>query len=179
MSRIGRLPIKIPSDIKVELEKNNISVSKSGLKHVIPLSNSIIPSVNEGFLHLKLSTITKDTLSLYGLTRSLIANSIIGISEGFTRTLDIQGVGYRAQIEGKDLLLFMGYSHKINITPPEGITFVVESNTTIHIKGSRKDLIGEMAANIRAIRPPEPYKGKGIRYRGEFVRRKVGKGGKK
>lgn len=179
MSRIGRLPIKIPSDIKVELAKNNISVTKSNLKHIIPLANSIVPSLNEGFLHLKLNTITKDSLSLYGLTRSLIANSIVGISEGFTRTLDIQGVGYRAQLDGKNLLLFMGYSHKIVIPPLEGITFVVEANTTIHIKGSRKDLIGEMAANIRAIRPPEPYKGKGIRYRGEFVRRKVGKGGKK
>lgn len=179
MSRIGRLPIKIPSDIKVELEKNNIHVSKLGLKHIIPLSNSIVPSVDEGFLHLKLNIINKDTLSLYGLTRSLISNSIVGISEGFTRTLDIQGVGYRAQIEGKNLLLFMGYSHKVIFTPPEGITFVVEANTTIHIKGSKKDLVGEMAANIRAVRPPEPYKGKGIRYRGEFVRRKVGKGGKK
>jgi large subunit ribosomal protein L6 len=179
MSRIGRLPIKIPSDIKVEFLENNISLTKSNLNHNILLPNSINPSVDEGFLHLKLNTVTKDTLSIYGLTRSLIANSILGISEGFTRTLEIQGVGYRAQIDGKNLILFMGYSHKVIISPPEGITFTVEANTTINIKGSKKDLVGEMAANIRSVRPPEPYKGKGIRYRGEFVRRKVGKGGKK
>jgi len=179
MSRIGRLPIKIPSDIKVEFAENNIFLSKSNLKHTIPLPNSINYSFEQGFIHLKLNKITKDTLSLYGLTRSLIANSIAGISEGFTRTLDIQGVGYRSQVDGKNLVLFMGYSHKVIIVPPEGITFTVEANTTIQIKGSRKDLVGEMAANIRSVRPPEPYKGKGIRYRGEFVRRKVGKGGKK
>lgn len=179
MSRIGRLPIKIPADIKVEFSDNNISVSKSGLKHDIFLPHSIKPSINDGFLYLDLNKVTKDSLSLYGLTRSLISNSIVGISEGFTRTLDIQGVGYRAQMNGKDLVLFMGYSHNITITPPEGITFSVEKNITINITGSRKDLIGELAANIRSVRPPEPYKGKGIRYRGEFVRRKVGKGGKK
>nr|YP_007476238.1 ribosomal protein L6 [Diacronema lutheri]YP_009863759.1 ribosomal protein L6 [Pavlova sp. NIVA-4/92]AGE93737.1 ribosomal protein L6 [Diacronema lutheri]QKE31090.1 ribosomal protein L6 [Pavlova sp. NIVA-4/92] len=179
MSRIGRLPIKIPSDISVEFAENNILLSKSNLKHTIPLPSSISYFVDEGFLYLKLNKITKDTLSLYGLTRSLIANSIIGISEGFTRTLDIQGVGYRSQIDGKNLVLFMGYSHKVIIAPPEGVTFTVEANTTIQIKGSKKDIIGEIAANIRSVRPPEPYKGKGIRYRGEVVRRKVGKGGKK
>lgn len=179
MSRIGRLPIRIPLDIKVEFTEDNILLSKLNLKHTIPLPSAIKPSLEKNFLHLRLTTITKDTLSLYGLTRSLIANSITGISEGFTRTLDIQGVGYRAQVDGKNLVLFMGYSHKVIIVPPEGVTFLVEANTTIQIKGSRKDLIGEMAANIRSVRPPEPYKGKGIRYRGEFVRRKVGKGGKK
>ncbi len=179
MSRIGRLPIKIPVDIKIEFSGNNISVSKSNLKHDIFLPNAIVPSINDGFLHLDLDTVTKENLSLYGLTRSLVSNSIVGISEGFTRTLDIQGVGYRAQMNGKDLILFMGYSHNITIKPPEGVTFSLEGNTIIHIKGSRKDLIGELAANIRSVRPPEPYKGKGIRYRGEFVRRKVGKGGKK
>lgn len=179
MSRIGRLPIKIPADIKVEFSEKIVSVSKSNIKHEIPLPNSIKPSINDGSLYLDLNTVTKDTLSLYGLTRSLISNSIVGISQGFTRTLDIQGVGYRAQMNGKDLILFMGYSHNVTIVPPEGVTFSVESNTTINIAGSRKDLVGELAANIRAVRPPEPYKGKGIRYRGEFVRRKVGKGGKK
>lgn len=180
MSRIGRLPIKIPSDIKVEFSENNLSVSKLNIKHNIPLPNVIKPSIKDGFLNLELIKVTKDTLSLYGLTRSLIANSVVGISEGFTRTLDIQGVGYRAQMNGKDLILFMGYSHNITITPPQDVIFSVEkSSTTIHISGSRKDVIGEVAANIRSTRPPEPYKGKGIRYRGEFVRRKVGKGGKK
>lgn len=179
MSRIGKLPIKIPADIKVEFSEKIVSVSKSNIKHDIPLPNSIKPSINEGFLYLDLNTVTKDTLSLYGLTRSLISNSIVGISKGFTRTLDIQGVGYRAQMNGKDLVLFMGYSHNVTIVPPEGVTFSVETNTIINIAGSRKDLVGELAANIRAVRPPEPYKGKGIRYRGEFVRRKVGKGGKK
>lgn len=179
MSRIGRLPIKIPADIKVAFSESNLSISKSNLKHDIYLPSNIKPSIDAGFLHLELDKVTKDTLSLYGLTRSLISNSVIGISQGFTRTLDIQGVGYRAQMNGKDLILFMGFSHNITFTPPEGITFSVETNTIINIKGSQKDLIGELAAKIRATRPPEPYKGKGIRYRGEFVRRKVGKGGKK
>ena len=116
---------------------------------------------------------------MYGLTRSLISNSVLGISKGFTKTLDIQGVGYRAQMNGKNLILFMGFSHNITFVPPQGVTFSVENNTVINIKGSRKDIIGELASKIRATRPPEPYKGKGIRYRGEIVRRKVGKGGKK
>lgn len=178
MSRIGKLPIKIPSDVKVEFADNLVSISKSNEKHEIPMPSSITPSINDGELTLELDTVNKDSLSLYGLTRTLISNSIIGISEGFTRTLDIVGVGYRAQMNGKDLVLFVGYSHSITFSPPEGVTFSLEGNNVIHIKGSRKDVIGELAANIRGTRPPEPYKGKGVQYRGEYVRRKVGKGGK-
>lgn len=178
MSRIGKLPIKIPSDVKVEFVGTNVIVSKSNEKHEIPLPDSISPSIDNGELKLNLNTVTKESLSLYGLTRSLISNSIIGISEGFTRTLNIVGVGYRAQMDGQNLVLFVGYSHSITFTPPEGVTFSLEGNNVIHIKGSRKDIIGELAANIRGTRPPEPYKGKGIQYRGEYVRRKVGKGGK-
>jgi large subunit ribosomal protein L6 len=178
MSRIGKLPVKIPSDVKVEFVDKNVLISKANEKHEVPLPDSIVPSINDGELTLELTNITKETLSLYGLTRTLISNSVIGISEGFTRTLDIVGVGYRAQMDGKNLILFVGYSHSITFAPPEGVTFSVEGNTVIHIKGSRKDVVGELAANIRATRPPEPYKGKGIQYRGEYVRRKVGKGGK-
>lgn len=179
MSRIGRLPIKIPSDIKVEFFEKNVSITKEDIIHKIPLPNEIKPSLEQGFLYLNLTTLNKETLSLYGLTRSLISNSVLGISKGFTKTLDIQGVGYRAQMNGKNLVLFMGFSHNITFVPPLGVTFSVENNTVINIKGSRKDIIGELASKIRATRPPEPYKGKGIRYRGEIVRRKVGKGGKK
>jgi large subunit ribosomal protein L6 len=178
MSRIGKLPIKIPSEIKVEFSDSLVSISKSNEKQEIPLPESIVPSIEEGSLYLTLSETNKKSLSLYGLTRTLINNSITGLSAGFTRTLDIQGVGYRAQMDGKDLVLFVGLSHSVKFTPPEGVSFSTEGNTTIHIKGSRKDILGQLAANIRAVRPPEPYKGKGIQYRGEVIRRKVGKGGK-
>jgi large subunit ribosomal protein L6 len=178
MSRTGKLPIKIPSDVKVEFADNIVSVSKSNEKHDIPLPSFIVPKIEDGSLYLTLSEVTKESSSLYGLTRSLISNSVVGISEGFTYTLEIQGVGYRAQMDGKNLVLIVGYSHNVVFEPPQGVTFVVEGNTTIHVKGSRKDVIGQIAAQIRATRPPEPYKGKGIRYKGEYVRRKVGKGGK-
>jgi len=178
MSRIGKLPIKIPSEIKVELSEKIISVSKANETQKINLPDSIVPSLEDGILNLNLKEVTKKSLSLYGLTRTLISNSIIGLSEGFTRTLDIQGVGYRAQMDGKNLVLFVGLSHSVKFIPPEGVSFSTEGNTTIHIKGSQKDLLGQLAANIRSVRPPEPYKGKGIKYRGETIRRKVGKGGK-
>jgi len=178
MSRIGKLPISIPSGVQVEFSGNKVSISKSNEKHDIPVPPSISYKIEDGLLYLGLANVTKESLSLYGLTRSLIANSIVGISEGFTYTLDIQGVGYRAQMDGKDLVLFVGKSHPVRFHPPEGGSFVLEGNTVINIKGSKKDVLGELAANVRAARPPEPYKGKGIRYRGEFVRRKVGKGGK-
>ena len=178
MSRTGKLPIKIPSDVKVEFSDNFVSISKSNEKHDIPLPSSIKTRLEDGVLYLTLDEISKESSSLYGLTRSLIANSVTGLSEGITYTLQIQGVGYRAQMDGKNLVLFVGLSHSVVFEPPEGVSFVLEGATTIHIKGSRKDVIGELAAKIRATRPPEPYKGKGIRYKGEYVRRKVGKGGK-
>lgn len=179
MSRTGKLPIKIPSGVKVEFFDNFVSISKSNEKHDIPLPGGIVPEIEDGLLYLTLSDVTRRNQGLYGLTRSLISNSVTGISEGFTYTLEIQGVGYRAQLDGKKLVLIVGYSHNIVFDPPPGVTFAVEGNTTINIKGSRKDVVGQIAAQIRATRPPEPYKGKGIRYKGERVRRKVGKGGKK
>jgi large subunit ribosomal protein L6 len=179
MSRTGKLPIKIPSDVKVEFFDNFVSVSNSKEKHDIPLPAGIVPELEDGFLYLTLSDITRQNQGLFGLTRSLISNSVVGISKGFTYTLEIQGVGYRAQLDGNKLVLIVGFSHNVVFPPPPGVTFAVEGNTTINIKGSRKDVVGEIAAKIRATRPPEPYKGKGIRYKGEVVRRKVGKGGKK
>jgi large subunit ribosomal protein L6 len=178
MSRIGKLPIKIPAGINVEFGEGTVLISKANQKEEISIPNQISGSVEDGSLCLTLNTVTKEASALYGLTRTLIANCVTGLSEGFTRTLDIKGVGYRAQMEGQNLVLAVGKSHPVKFVPPEGVSFSVEANTTIHIKGSKKDVIGQLAAQIRGARPPEPYKGKGIQYRGEYVRRKVGKSGK-
>jgi large subunit ribosomal protein L6 len=119
----------------------------------------------------------KDQRALHGLSRTLLNNMVVGVSQGFTRTLEVQGVGYRAQIQGRDLNLALGFSHPVVVSPPEGIEFTVEANR-IHVQGIDKEHVGQVAANIRKLRPPEPYKGKGIRYQGEVVRRKAGKSGK-
>src|SRR5690606_25028653 len=120
----------------------------------------------------------RENRALHGLTRSLLNNMVVGVTEGYTKNLEIHGVGYRAQMQGKNLVLNVGYSHPVVIEPPEGIIFAVEANTRISVSGIDKQMVGEQAAKIRIVRPPEPYKGKGIRYAGEYVRRKAGKAGK-
>ncbi len=179
MSRIGKIPVKIPDKISVLLESNLLTIKgpKGQLSKHIP---DAIHVVKEGET-LQVAATNKSIKSqqLYGLYRRLISNMIIGVTDGFKKKLSLQGVGYRSQVQGKKLILNVGFSHPVELDTPAGIDISVEANTSILISGLDKELVGQVAANIRAIRPPEPYKGKGIRYEGEFVRQKVGKAGKK
>lgn len=178
MSRIGRMPITIPQGVTVDVNKSTVRVK--GPKG--ELSRSFDPdmqiSLEDGTLIVQRPTDRRRHRALHGLTRSLLNNMVVGVSEGFVRRLEIQGVGYRAGLEGKNLVLNVGYSHPVVVEPPDGISFQVEKNyREISVSGVDKEMVGEMAARIRRVRPPEPYKGKGIRYEGEYVRRKAGKAG--
>ncbi len=180
MSRIGKRPIPIPEKVTITLEGQNVSVK--GPKG--QLSLSLVPEVsieqeNDSTLLVKRRNESRIARQRHGLSRTLVANMVEGVSQGFQKRLEIQGVGYRAQIQGKNLSLSVGYSHPVVIEPPEGIQLAVENNTNVTVSGIDKEIVGNIAASIRAVRPPEPYKGKGIRYSGEVVRRKVGKAGKK
>jgi large subunit ribosomal protein L6 len=179
MSRIGKIPVKIPDKINVTIEGNNIIVKgpKGQLSKTIP--DSVV--VNKEDTSIQVSPKNKSIKSqqIYGLYRRLIANMVQGVNEGFQKKLTLQGVGYRSQVQGKNLILSVGYSHPVEIPTPEGIMISVEANTNVLVSGIDKELVGQVAANIRSVRPPEPYKGKGIRYQGEYVRQKVGKAGKK
>lgn len=178
MSRIGKQAIIIPNDIEVKINKCHVCIEgkKGTLEHKLPKEISINKEGNQ----LKLSKQNEDkkTKQLYGLSRSIINNMVVGVSQGFTKKLVIQGVGYRSQIDGKSLILNVGYSHSIRIEPPKDIKITVENNTNISISGIKKETVGQIAATIRNIRSPEPYKGKGIKYENEIIRRKVGKAGK-
>lgn len=180
MSRIGKRPITVPAKVTVTIAGQTVTVKgpKGELSHTLPTK---IEAVLDGeTLNVNRADESRVARQLHGLSRSLVANMVEGVSQGFQRKLEIQGVGYRAAVQGKNLNLAMGYSHPVNIEPPEGITFVVEGTTNVTVVGIDKEVVGNTAAKIRAVRPPEPYKGKGIRYAGEVVRRKVGKtGGKK
>lgn len=178
MSRIGRMPITVPQGVTVEVNKSTVRVK--GPKG--ELSRSFDPdmqiSLEDGTLIVQRPTDRRRHRALHGLTRSLLSNMVVGVSEGFVRRLEIQGVGYRAGLQGEDLVLNVGYSHPVVVEPPDGISFQVEKNyREISVSGVDKEMVGEMAARIRRVRPPEPYKGKGIRYEGEYVRRKAGKAG--
>nr|ASV47587.1 ribosomal protein L6 [Chroomonas mesostigmatica CCMP1168] len=179
MSRIGKIPVKIPDKINVTIEGDQITVKgpKGQLSRAIP-DNILV--IKEGE-NIQVSPKTKSIKSqqIYGLYRRLVANMVQGVSEGFQKKLTLQGVGYRSQVQGKKLILSVGYSHQVEIPAPDGIIISVEANTNVLVSGIDKELVGQVAANIRSIRPPEPYKGKGIRYEGEYVRQKVGKAGKK
>lgn len=179
MSRIGRAPITIPNGVQIEVKTGTVSVKgpKGQLSQVIHPDMSF--EQEDGVFSVKRPSDSRQHRSLHGLTRSLINNMVLGVSDGFTKILDIEGVGYRAEMEGQTLVLNVGYSHPVRFEPPKDVTFAVENrNKTILISGIDKQVVGEMAAVIRKQRPPEPYKGKGIRYRGEYVRRKAGKAGK-
>ncbi len=179
MSRIGKAPIAIPSGSKIEVKKSVVFVSgaKGKLEQTIHADMEI--EIKDGVLMVKRPSDSRQHRSLHGLTRSLINNMVIGVNKGFTKTLQIEGVGYRAEVEGKALVLNVGYSHPVRFEPPKDVSFVVENRSkTIIITGIDKQVVGELAANIRKQRPPEPYKGKGIRYDGEIIRRKAGKAGK-
>lgn len=177
MSRVGKQPIPIPSGIKCELKGKHLKVKgpKGELESDFVPRIDIALNENE-ILVTRLSDIPKER-ALHGLTRALINNMIVGVSDGFEKVLNIVGVGYRASMQGKSLNLVLGFSHPVLIDPPDGIEFAVEGTQTIKVNGISKQLVGQTAANIRALRKPEPYKGKGIRYRDEYVRRKVGKAG--
>ncbi len=178
MSRVGRQPIVVPSAVKVQIEGTRVTVT--GPKG--ELSRQVHPdigiSLGDGQLVVSRPSDRPEHRSLHGLTRSLLANMVAGVSEGFTKMLELHGVGYRARMEGQKLVLQVGYSHPVEITALPGITLTVEGTSRVAVQGVSKELVGQVAADIRAVRPPDPYKGKGIRYQGERVRHKAGKAGK-
>lgn len=179
MSRIGKRPISIPSKVTISVAGQHVSVKgpKGELARTLP---SEVEVLQEGeTLLVNRRNESRVARQLHGLSRTLVANMVEGVSQGFQKRLEIQGVGYRAQLQGRNLTLNVGYSNPVQIEPPEGIQIAVEGTSNVVVSGIDKEVVGNVAATIRAVRPPEPYKGKGIRYSGEFVRRKVGKAGKK
>jgi len=179
MSRIGKMPINIPNGVKVELDKNDIKVSGERGTLEISVHPDMQVKIEDDKIYVSRSSENKFHRSLHGLSRALINNMVIGVSLGFEKILEIQGVGYRAALEDGKMVLQIGYSHPVKVNTPEGIEFEVEKQKIIKVKGIDKQLVGETAAKIRLLRKPEPYKGKGIRYIDEVVRRKVGKTGAK
>ncbi|MCU0306624.1 MAG: 50S ribosomal protein L6 [Thermoleophilia bacterium] len=175
MSRIGRAPITVPDGVDVDIKGQRVSVKgpKGNLEHTVV--EPIRVSREDGQLVVTRPTDRGPHRALHGLSRTLVANMVQGVTEGFEKRLDIVGVGYRAQMKGQAIEIAVGYSHPVTITPPDGISFEVPAPTQIVVRGIDKQRVGQVAAEIRAVRPPEPYKGKGIRYAGEAVRRKVGK----
>jgi large subunit ribosomal protein L6 len=175
MSRIGKRPIEVPSGVNVTIEPGRVSVSGplGSLQQVVPQRMNI--AHEDDTVVVTRPTERGEDRALHGLTRTLVANMVEGVTKGFEKKLEIQGVGYRAALKGNDLELSVGYSHTVTIKPRTGISFEVPVPTQIVVKGTDKQQVGQTAAEIRKVRPPEPYKGKGIRYEGEYVRRKVGK----
>jgi len=175
MSRIGKKPIEVPAGVLVSLDPGRVTVSgpKGELRQEVPQRMQI--AQEEGTITVTRPTERGEDRALHGLTRTLIANMVEGVTKGFEKKLEIQGVGYRATLKGSDLELNVGYSHTVTIKPRTGVSFEVPVPTQVVVKGTDKQMVGQTAAEIRKVRPPEPYKGKGIRYEGEYVRRKVGK----
>ena len=180
MSRIGRKPITVPSgvDIKVDGPVVTVKGPKGELSHTLaePIT---IERAEDGSYSVVRPDDERKSKELHGLSRTLVSNMVVGVTEGYRKSLEIAGTGYRVTAKGADLEFALGFSHPVVVTPPPGITFTVERPTVFHIAGIDKQQVGEVAANIRKIRPPEPYKGKGVRYQGEVIRRKAGKAGKK
>jgi large subunit ribosomal protein L6 len=179
MSRIGKLPITVPSGVDVNIAGQDVSVK--GPKGTLSLTIAepiIIEKVEDGTLEVKRPNDERRSRSLHGLSRTLVQNMVIGVTQGYEKKMEIHGVGYRVALKGSDLEFALGYSHPVKVEAPEGITFAVETPTRFSVSGIDKQLVGEVAANIRKLRKPDPYKGKGVRYAGEKIRRKVGKTGK-
>ncbi len=178
MSRIGRLPIPIPDGVEVTLDDNRVTVRGPRGELARELSPELQLVREDGTLRVERPSDDKRSRELHGLTRTLVANMVTGVTTGYRKGLEITGVGYRAQLVGRKLQLNLGYSHPVEIEPPDGIAFEVETPTRLAVTGIDKELVGHVAARVRATRKPEPYKGKGVRYAGEVVRRKAGKAGK-
>ena len=179
MSRIGKKPIDIPAGVEVKIEGQTVTAKGPLGEEKVEVRPEIAVKVENNQVVLTKVGESRETDALYGLFRTLVANAVHGVKTGFEKNLEIQGVGYRAQMQGTTLNMQLGYSHPVNIVPPKGITITVDQNTKITVKGANKQLVGDIAAEIRSKRPPEVYKGKGIRYEGEYIRRKAGKAGKK
>jgi large subunit ribosomal protein L6 len=180
MSRIGRKPIPVPSGVEIAIDGQTVTVKgpKGQLSHTVadPIR---VEREEDGTLSVVRPNDERKAKELHGLSRTLVANMIVGVTDGYRKTLEINGTGYRVTAKGTDLEFALGFSHAVVVPAPDGITFTVERPTLFHVAGIDKQLVGEVAANIRKIRPPEPYKGKGVKYAGEVIRRKAGKAGKK
>ena len=172
------MPISIPSGVDVRIQGSSVTVKGPRGELHRDVDPDMRLAVTDGQLLVSRPSEQQRHRAQHGLTRTLLANMVIGVSEGYTKALEMQGVGYRAQMQGSDLVLAVGYSHPVRVPPPPGIEFEVDGNTRLLVKGISKELVGQVAADVRKVRPPEPYKGKGIRYVGEYVRRKAGKAGK-
>ncbi|WP_431918698.1 50S ribosomal protein L6 [Micromonospora wenchangensis] len=180
MSRIGRKSIPVPSGVDITIEGQTVKVKGPKGELVHTLAEPISAERGEdGQLHVNRPNDERKAKELHGLSRTLVANMIVGVTEGYRKSLEIAGTGYRVTAKGKDLEFALGFSHPVLVQAPDGITFTVERPTLFHVAGIDKQQVGEVAANIRKIRPPEPYKGKGVKYQGEVIRRKAGKAGKK
>jgi large subunit ribosomal protein L6 len=178
MSRIGRLPIVIPAGVDVKIDGSAVSVKGPKGELALTIASPIEAKIEDGQILVTRPDDERESRSLHGLTRTLISNQIIGVTEGYTKGLEIVGTGFRVAAKGQSLEFALGFSHSITVDPPAGISFTVDGNTKITVAGIDKQAVGEVAANIRKLRKPEPYKGKGVRYAGEVVRRKAGKSGK-
>ncbi len=177
MSRIGRAPVEVPGGVNTEISPRTVKVTGPKGELTVPVGRGVEVKQDDGNLIVERISDSPEHRAMHGLTRSLIQNAVTGVTDGFTRTLNIAGVGYRAALQGQDINLQVGYSHPVSVTPREGIEFEVPQPTVIIVRGIDKQRVGQTAAEIRKVRPPEPYKGKGIRYSDETIRRKVGKAG--
>ena len=177
MSRIGKAPVEVSSGVSVEISDRSVKVTGPKGELTVPVGRGVEVRQEERSLVLERASDTPEHKAMHGLTRSLVQNAVTGVTEGFTKTLQIAGVGYRAALQGRDVNLQVGYSHPVSVAPREGVEFEVPNATTIVVRGIDKQRVGQMAAEVRKVRPPEPYKGKGIRYSDEQIRRKVGKAG--
>ena len=178
MSRVGNKPVDLPDGVDVKVDGSVVTVKGSKGELNRTFHERISFDIDDGVVNVTRPDDTRESRALHGLSRNLLNNMVLGVSDGFSKELEIQGVGYRASLKGRDLELLVGFSHPVTVEAPEGITFEVPEQTRVIVSGIDKELVGQMAANIRKVRPPEPYKGKGIRYAGEYVRRKAGKAGK-
>ncbi len=178
MSRVGNKPVDLPDGVDIKIDGQAVTVKGSKGELNREFNERIGFDVDNGVITVTRPDDTRESRALHGLSRALLSNMVIGVSDGYTKVLEIQGVGYRASLKGKDVELLVGFSHPVVVEAPEGITLEVPEQTRIIVSGIDKEQVGQVAANIRKVRPPEPYKGKGIRYAGEYVRRKAGKAGK-
>jgi large subunit ribosomal protein L6 len=178
MSRVGKMPVTVPSGVDIEVRGSQVTVKGARGELSREFTERVNFQVDDGVVTVAREDDTRESRALHGLSRALLANMVHGVSEGFSKILEIQGVGYRASLKGSDIELLVGFSHPVEVRAPKGITFEVPEPTRIVVSGIDKEQVGQVAAEIRRVRPPEPYKGKGIRYSGEYVRRKAGKAGK-